>query len=105
MRADAGEPPVRMRIGIHTGEATAGNIGSGSRLNYTVIGDTVNIAQRLEQLGKQVSPDAEVAIVIGAATAADAGTGTGFAFEPVGEMAVKGRTAPVEVFRLLGTQG
>ncbi len=103
MRAAAGEPPVRMRIGIHTGEATAGNIGSGSRLNYTVIGDTVNIAQRLEQLGKQVSPDAEVAIVIGAATAADAGNG--FAVEPVGDMSVKGRSAPVEVYQLLGAQG
>ncbi len=102
-RAAAGEPPVRVRIGIQSGEATAGNIGSRSRLNYTVIGDTVNIAQRLEQLGKQVSPDAEVAIVVGAATAADAGAD--FAFEPVGEMAVKGRTAPVDVYRLLGTQG
>ncbi len=101
-RAAAGEPPVRVRIGIQSGEATAGNIGSRSRLNYTVIGDTVNIAQRLEQLGKQVSPDDEVAIVVGAATAADAGAA--FAFEPVGEMAVKGRTAPVEVYRLLSTE-
>lgn len=99
-RAAAGEPPVRVRIGIQSGEATAGNIGSRSRLNYTVIGDTVNIAQRLEQLGKEVSPDTEVAIVVGAATAADAGAD--FAFEPVGEMAVKGRAAPVEVYRLLG---
>ncbi len=103
LRAAAGESPVRVRIGIQSGEATAGNIGSRSRLNYTVIGDTVNIAQRLEQLGKEVSPDTEVAIVVGAATAADAGAD--FAFEPVGEMAVKGRAALVEVYRLLGTQG
>ena len=103
LRAAGGESPVRVRIGIQSGEATAGNIGSRSRLNYTVIGDTVNIAQRLEQLGKEVSPDTEVAIVVGAATAADAGAD--FAFEPVGEMAVKGRAAPVEVFRLLGAQG
>ena len=102
-RATAGEPPVRVRIGIQSGEATAGNIGSRSRLNYTVIGDTVNIAQRLEQLGKQVSPDEEVAIVVGAATAVDAGSV--FDFEPVGEMTVKGRAAPVDVYRLLGTQG
>lgn len=102
-RAAAGEPPVRVRVGIQSGEATAGNIGSRSRLNYTVIGDTVNIAQRLEQLGKQVSPDTEVAIVVGAATASDADAD--FTFEPVGEMAVKGRAAPVEVYRLLGAQG
>ena len=102
LRAESGNPPVRMRIGIHSGEATAGNIGSPSRLNYTVIGDTVNIAQRLEQLGKQVSPDAEVAIVVSAATATDAGGG--FAVEPVGDVPVKGRAAPVKVYRLLGAK-
>ncbi len=102
LRAESGNPPVRMRIGIHSGEATAGNIGSPSRLNYTVIGDTVNIAQRLEQLGKQVSPDAEVAIVVSAATATDAGGG--FAVEPVGDVPVKGRAAPVKVYRLFGAK-
>ena len=100
-REARGEPPVRLRLGIHSGQATAGNIGPPSRVNYTVIGDDVNIAQRLEQLGKQVSPDAEVAITVSASTVADL-DGL-FEVEPVGEMEVKGRAAPVAVYRLVGT--
>ena len=99
-RESRGEPPVRVRLGIHSGQATAGNIGPPSRVNYTVIGDDVNIAQRLEQLGKDVSPGAEVAIILSAATVADL-DGL-FEVEPVGEMEVKGRAAPVAVYRLVG---
>jgi class 3 adenylate cyclase len=99
-RAARGEPPVRMRIGIHSGEATVGNIGPPDRVNYTVIGDDVNVAQRLEQLGKEVDPAAEVAIVISAATRAD--LEGRFETAPAGDLAVKGREAPVEVHRLLG---
>src|SRR6516164_2305481 len=54
-RRTRGQPPVRLRIGIHTGPAVVGSIGSPSRMNYTIVGDTVNTAQRLEQLGKQLS--------------------------------------------------
>ena len=100
-RADRAELPIRMRIGIHSGEATVGNIGTQDRINYTVIGDDVNVAQRLEQIGKQVTPDAEAAISISAATVAD--LDSSFDIEPVGEMEVKGRTAPVRVYRLVGT--
>ena len=57
-RADRAESPIRMRIGIHSGEATVGNVGTQDRINYTVIGDDVNVAQRLEQIGKQITPDA-----------------------------------------------
>ncbi len=99
-REARGEPPVRLRLGIHSGQATAGNIGAPSRVNYTVIGDDVNIAQRLEQIGKEVSPGAEVAITVSAATVADL-DGL-FEVEPVGEMEVKGRAAPVAVYRLVG---
>ncbi|HEX4568837.1 MAG TPA: adenylate/guanylate cyclase domain-containing protein [Dongiaceae bacterium] len=50
-RAKKGLKPVRIRIGLHTGPAIVGNVGAPGRVNYTLIGDTVNAAQRLEQLG------------------------------------------------------
>ena len=99
-RKSRGEPPVHLRIGIHSGQATAGNIGTRDRVNYTVIGDDVNIAQRLEQLGKAVSPGAEVAITVSEAAVNDL-DGL-FEVEPVGELEVKGREASVPVYRLIG---
>ncbi|MFP4003829.1 MAG: adenylate/guanylate cyclase domain-containing protein, partial [Alphaproteobacteria bacterium] len=64
----AGSP--RIRIGIHTGPAVAGNIGGADRLNYTIVGDTVNIAARLEGACKTlVEPGEGVAILISEATA------------------------------------
>jgi len=51
-RAKKGFRPVRIRIGLHSGPAIVGNVGAPGRVNYTLIGDTVNAAQRLEQLGK-----------------------------------------------------
>ncbi len=98
-RAARGEPPVRMRIGIHSGEATVGNIGPPDRVNYTVIGDDVNVAQRLEQLGKQVAPDDEVAILVSTATVAD--LDDLFVVESAGDLTVKGRDAPLGVYRLV----
>lgn len=56
--------PVRVRIGIGTGPALVGNIGAPSRMNYTLVGDAVNIAQRLEQVGKDVQDDSDVVTLI-----------------------------------------
>ncbi len=97
-REGEGLARVRMRIGIHSGAATAGNIGAPGRLNYTVIGDMVNVGQRLEQLSKEVLPDDEVAILFSDATRAD--LGADFAPKPVGKHHVKGREEKVEVFTL-----
>ncbi len=98
-RAAAGKAPVRMRIGIHSGHATVGNIGSPDRLNYTAIGDMVNVAQRMEQLGKDLVPDGEVTILLTEATHAD--LGDGFEVRSRGRHAVKGREEEVEVFELV----
>lgn len=72
LRADnAGRAqPVRVRIGLHSGPVVVGNIGTPSRMNSTVVGDTVNTAQRIQELAKELAPRAEVAVLLSAATAA-----------------------------------
>ena len=89
---------LRLRIGLHTGPALVGNIGARDRLNYTLVGDTVNVTQRLEQLGKDVAPECPIVILASAETAHHAeGLCT---IEPLGPRALRGRDATIEVFRL-----
>ena len=54
-RAAAGELPVEIGLGLHYGEAIVGSIGDGQRLDYLVIGDTVNVASRLERLTREMN--------------------------------------------------
>jgi class 3 adenylate cyclase/FixJ family two-component response regulator len=84
-------PSLGVGIGLNTGTVIAGAIGGGGRLEYTVIGDAVNIAQRL-----QSEADAGE-IVVAASTAAAA---PGIPYEPMGSRVVKGREEPVEVLRV-----
>ena len=99
-RRTAGEPPVCLRIGLHSGPVTVGNIGAPGRINYTIIGDTVNIAQRLEQLGKETEAAAgAVTVLVSAATAER--LGPEFSCDALGGHRLRGRNATIEVFRLL----
>lgn len=98
-RQAQGDPPVGIRIGIHTGLATIGNIGAPGRLNYTIIGDTVNIGKRLEQLGKEVYPcDNDVSILISGETAEKLTS----VFTPisVGRHKLQGRVTEIAVYKL-----
>lgn len=84
-------PELRVGIGINTGVVTAGNIGSLRRLDYTVIGDTVNIASRLTSNAKPGQ------ILVSDSTAAELG-GQRFDLQVLPPMMVKGRSMPLRVF-------
>ena len=83
---------LRMRIGVNTGPMLIGNIGSERRFNYTVMGDAVNLAARLETANKELGTE----ILVSAATRE--ACGGAFAFREVGTISVKGREEPVTVF-------
>ncbi|MEQ8654356.1 MAG: adenylate/guanylate cyclase domain-containing protein [Kiloniellales bacterium] len=98
-RRARGEEIVRLRIGLHSGAVVAGNIGAPGRVNYTLIGDTVNSAQRLEALGKEVDAEAEVIVLLGAET--KAALPRSLAVKARGIYRLRGRAQESEVFQLL----
>jgi adenylate cyclase len=93
-----------VRIGLHSGRVVVGNIGAPGRVNYTVVGDAVNTAQRFEQLGKEfMKPGEEVCVLVSGDTIAALTDPAGLGIDlPKPELRnVKGREEPVEVYRLV----
>jgi class 3 adenylate cyclase len=99
-RRRQGVPPIRVRVGLHSGPVMVGNIGAPGRINYTVVGDNVNTAQRLESLGKKfMSNDEDIFITLSQETF-DA-VGGEIEVESLGLHSVPGKNEALAVYKLL----
>jgi adenylate cyclase len=99
-----GLPEIVTGIGINSGKVIAGSIGSTARMEYSVVGDVVNIAARLENLNKEVD-GGEYHILIGADTAELLAKGANdFQLDFVGNYSLKGRFQETPIYRVLGYQ-
>ncbi len=100
-RESRGLAPLQQGIGVHYGEAIAGNIGARERLQFTVVGDVVNLASRLEEATKEQG----FAVLISAATVAAAARSSATAtagLRPVGMINIRGRNQEVETYTFNG---
>ena len=93
-----GRPELITRFGLHTGVAVVGSVGARSRLQYTAMGDTINVASRLEGMNKQYRT------TILASGAVREVAKDGFSFRPLGTAQAKGRHEEIEIFELSDRQ-
>lgn len=103
LRAE-GQPEMKLRIGLHSGDVLAGSMGCSERLEYAVIGDTVNCASRLESIDKTRQDNLCRVLASGTTKALVAPEGQagepGYNWQPWGAVQVKGRKEPLEVWEL-----
>ncbi|CAA7620383.1 adenylate/guanylate cyclase domain-containing protein [Magnetospirillum sp. UT-4] len=94
-----GGPALKTRMGLHTGIAVVGNVGSHDRMQYTALGAVVNLASRVESLNKQLGTELLVTGPVAAAV------GDRFLLRPFGPVLVVGASIPLEVCELVGEAG
>ena len=93
-RVAVGKPAIGIGIGVHTGELVAGNIGSPRRMQYTVIGDTVNVGSRLESLTKEHRRQTLMSAATARLVEKD------IDLVEVGTVTVRGRSEPLQIYGL-----
>ena len=96
-RREEGLDPIRLRIGLHTGPVVVGNIGAPGRYNFTLIGDTVNVAERVERLSKEHIREDQDAIVFVTKQTLDC-IGQDTKEFSIGSHLLRGRGEPIEIF-------
>lgn len=95
-----GLPAAGLRVGIHTGPMVAGSLGRGDRMEFCLLGDTANVGARLEQMGKQHGGDGPESCTILLGEPTWRLLGGAVPGQPVGELALRNRRAPLTAFRI-----
>jgi adenylate cyclase len=102
-RGEAGEPSVRLSVGIHYGQATVGNIGSARRLEFAVLGDVVNVSSRIEALTRRLDCQLAVSESLVAAVRQQAGENAAALLKDLrnrGAQAIRGRDEAIGIWSL-----
>ncbi|WP_337918171.1 adenylate/guanylate cyclase domain-containing protein [Pseudaminobacter soli (ex Zhang et al. 2022)] len=97
-QAAKGLPAFRTRFGIHTGQAVVGSVGARERLQYTAMGDTINVASRLEGMNKETGT-----AILASRAVRDACLGK-IEFRPLGRAQARGRGEAIEIFEVVGVR-